>query len=72
MIEPEPCTRDFYMFNITVLETDFNTSSMSLSLIIAFAFELNVLYIVFYHHFVFFLNSSVFTNYNLLLQTINL
>ena len=33
IIQPEPCLRDFCMFDLIVLSIDLNTSSMSFSLI---------------------------------------
>ena len=39
IIQPESFPKDFCMFDIIVVKTDWNTSSMSLSLIIIFAFE---------------------------------
>ena len=39
IIHPEPSLRDFDIFHIIMLQTDLNTSSMSLSLKIVSAFE---------------------------------
>ena len=40
IIQPKPFPKDFYVFDIIVIKIDWNISSMSLSLIIIFAFEL--------------------------------
>ena len=53
IIQPKPFPKDFCMFDIIdKVQTDWNASSMSLSLIIVSAFECKEMcHILFYHQF---------------------